>query len=163
MLYFSYGSNMSHRRLQRRTPSARFIATARLHSHALRFHKAGRDGSGKCDAFHTGTPADFVLGAVFQLTMDEKPLLDAHEGLGRGYQSKVVLLHSETHDPLEAFTYYATTIDTSLHPFHWYREHVLRGCRDNDLPADYVEMVELVSAMPDPDLAREAYELAIYR
>ncbi len=53
MLYFSYGSNMSSRRLLSRVPSARFITSASLPGHALHFHKKGLDGSAKCDAYET--------------------------------------------------------------------------------------------------------------
>jgi len=44
MLYFSYGSNMSERRLKDRVPSAKKICKAFLRKHDLRFHKKGMDG-----------------------------------------------------------------------------------------------------------------------
>lgn len=50
MLCFSYGSNMSQRRLKARVPSARFIAVAERPDHRLRFHKSAGDGSAKCNA-----------------------------------------------------------------------------------------------------------------
>lgn len=51
--YFAYGSNMLTERLIARTPSARPVGTSLLPGHRLTFHKRGRDGSGKCDAFET--------------------------------------------------------------------------------------------------------------
>ena len=50
LLYFAYGSNLHPERLRERVPSAESLGVARLEAHVLRFHKRGRDGSGKCDA-----------------------------------------------------------------------------------------------------------------
>ena len=92
MLYFSYGSNMSIKRLQSRVPSARFISTAFLCQHELRFHKESDDGSGKCDAYKTGRMEDSVWGVVFEIAADEKSVLDEKENLGHGYDEKEVTL-----------------------------------------------------------------------
>jgi hypothetical protein len=32
--------------------------------------------------------------------------------------------------------YFATHIDSSLKPYHWYKEHVLRGVKENGFPVD---------------------------
>jgi len=42
MKYFSYGSNMSIRRLADRVPSAQLVTVAKLPSHTLRFHKRSK-------------------------------------------------------------------------------------------------------------------------
>ena len=89
MKYFAYGSNMSLARLQQRTPEVRRLSSCVLPGHSLRFHKAGRDGSGKCDAFLTGNPRDRVMGALFELCPEQKPDLDRVEGLGRGYDPPI--------------------------------------------------------------------------
>ena len=163
MLYFAYGSNMSHRRLRARVPSAEFISLAYLERHALRFHKRGRDGSAKCDAYHTGESNDLVIGVVFRIDPGQRQHLDAAEGLGNGYETKPVSLLTPERTLLEAFTYYATMIDTQLRPFSWYREHVLWGCRENALPPDYIGRIETISCIEDSDAGRANRELAIYR
>ena len=162
-LYFAYGSNLSVARLRARTPSARVLHRAALPGHALRFHKAGRDGSAKCDAFHTGHPAHCVQGVVFEIARAEKPVLDRHEGLGNGYEEKWVTLQAAGAGPLRALLYYATHIDPHLRPYHWYKAHVLYGAREHGLPPEYVAAVAGVPSVPDPDPARHARELAIYR
>lgn len=96
MLCFCYGSNMSRRRLQARVPSARFVAVAELPCHQLRFHKAAMDGSAKCDAYQTGITDDRVIGVVYEIADDEKPDLDKHEALGRGYNEKQVEVTTRT-------------------------------------------------------------------
>ena len=81
MLYFSYGSNMSSKRLRMRAPSATFVAVAELSAHILRFHKkSDRDGSAKCDAYHTGDDAHRLFGVVFRVDAAHLPLLDKAEG-----------------------------------------------------------------------------------
>jgi len=162
MLYFSYGSNMSHRRLQARVPSAAFVTVATLEAHALRFHKVGRDGSAKCDALHTGDPADQVIGVVFRIHPSEKHHLDSAEGLGNGYEHKQISIVTPEQATLDAFTYYATEVQTNLQPFCWYREHVLRGCSENRLPAHYTQVIEKMGVVTDPDGERRLMELAIY-
>jgi gamma-glutamylcyclotransferase len=162
MLYFSYGSNMSSRRLLERVSSAHFITVATLYCHELRCHKVGRDGSGKCDAFETGERNHSVIGAVFDISASEKPCLDEKEGLGRGYEKKMVSLLAADGRPIEAVTYYATIIDPSLKPFHWYKLHVLTGAVEHGLPQDYIELFAQIESVPDPDIRRQKQETALY-
>ncbi len=162
MLYFSYGSNMSYRRLSQRTPSAEFVCVASLSHHSLRFHKLGRDRSAKCDAFFTGQAEDIVVGVVFCIAPAERRHLDHAEGLGQGYEAKRVELISSEREPVEAFTYYATAIDPSLHPYHWYKQHVLFGCRENGLPPAYVDRIVSIPSIEDPDPERAQREMSIH-
>ena len=150
--YFAYGSNMSTTRLHERTPSARPIGTGRLLRHALRWHKLGRDGSGKCDALFTGDQTDTVWGVLFDIAWAEKPWLDAAEGLGIGYFDREVQVVTASSTML-ARTYQARPdkIDTALRPFDWYKEHVLRGAREHGLPAAYVAGIERIETVgPSP-------------
>lgn len=163
MLYFAYGSNMSSLRLQARLASATRVSVGRLAGHRLVFHKVGDDGSGKCDAWSTGNPADQVCGVVFDIAEREKGILDRIEGLGIGYEEEWVALLTPGRGVLEAFTYRATRIDPSLRPYHWYKEHVLAGANENHLPDAYVRTIERVPAIDDPDQVRRAREAEIYR
>lgn len=163
MYYFSYGSNMSIKRLLARVPSARKIGTGTLEKHELRFHKkSGKDGSAKCDAHETGDPQHRLHGVVFHISPDEKPNLDWHEGLGKGYETKQVTIVLADGSSIEAYTYYATDIDPGLKPLCWYREHVLRGARENELPAEHIRSIEIVAFDEDTDTERRERELSIY-
>jgi len=64
---------------------------------------------------------------------------------------------------IEAFTYYATNIDPELKPLDWYREHVLRGARENELPIEYIHSIEILEFDEDSDAERRDKELSIYR
>ena len=79
----AYGSNLLLARMRGRAPSAEPVTTVRLPGYALRFHKRGRDGSGKADAFFTGRGQDVVCGVVYELSPADKVALDLAEGLGR--------------------------------------------------------------------------------
>ena len=162
MLYFSYGSNMSIRRLQARAPSARYVDTATLHRHELRFHKKSRDGSAKCDAHETGDTSHYVIGVVFDIALTDKPELDRLEGLGFGYEEKSINILTATNQTISAYTYYATHIDSSLQPYHWYKHHVLTGAVENRLPANYIEQIYSIASIADPRKERHKLEMAIY-
>lgn len=162
MLCFSYGSNMSLARLQDRVPSARFVTIATLPAHRLRFHKISKDGSGKCDAEETSNPNDRVIGVVYEISDSEKPALNQKEGLGYGYDEKKVEVSTDQ-ERLAVLMYSATNKDQQLNPYHWYKEHVLVGARENGLPAEYVAQIEAMEAVDDPDTERCDRELEIYR
>ncbi|MCH8505290.1 MAG: gamma-glutamylcyclotransferase [Ectothiorhodospiraceae bacterium] len=164
MLCFAYGSNMSTARLRARTPSARVVSVAVLTEYRLAFHKRSRvDGSAKCDAAYTGWYEDQVIGVVFEIRDSEKPLLDAVEGLGAGYEQRQVHVTAADGREHHVQMYYATDIDDSLKPYDWYREHVLIGARQHGLPAVYVAGIEAVEPVPDPDRERWRRELAVHR
>ena len=162
IFYFSYGSNMSSRRLMERVPSARFLSIATLKEHKLQFHKISKDGSGKCDVEHTANRNDRVIGVVFEMTDSDKKKLDRRECLGFGYAEKTVTVILENEDQIEASTYCAVETDATLNPYNWYKEHVLRGARENNLPQDYISLIKKIESLPDPDMDRHAQELAIY-
>ena len=161
--YFAYGSNMSLQRLLQRTPSARALGCYSLPGHQLRFHKTGRDGSGKCDAFHTGASDDVVLGVLYRLARHEKPALDRAEGLGYGYREKSVTVYSRLGQAAHCFCYFATRTDHTLAPYSWYKEHVLIGAREAALPLEYIAGIERVPAVADPDARRASEQRAIHQ
>ena len=163
MLYFAYGSNMSIRRLRARAPAVRFRAVGILPGHRMLFHKYGRaDGSAKCDAFHTDSSSDRVFGVVYDIDEAHKGDLDRVEGLGYGYDEKLVSVTTRDGGQLEVQLYVATDIDRGLMPYRWYWEHVRIGARENGLPAQYIDWIETVPVHDDPDSGRHKRELAIY-
>ncbi|MEE4378216.1 MAG: gamma-glutamylcyclotransferase family protein [Candidatus Competibacteraceae bacterium] len=158
MNYFAYGSNLHPARLQQRTPSCRALGIARLPGFALRFHKRGRDGSGKGNAFHTGNPNDQVWGAIYSLAAEEKPRLDQAESLGQGYDVITQSLVSSLGVVHDVFFYVADPayIDDALWPYTWYKELVVRGARKHRLASAYIEQIEQTSSIDDPDATRHA-------
>ena len=146
--YFGYGSNMSTERLRARAPSASARGRGRLLHHALRWHKRGSDGSGKCDIVPTDAPS-VVWGVLFDVACADKPALDAAEGLGHGYFEKEVRVVTDDGE-CTALTYHANPerIDSALRPMAWYKDHVVRGAREHGLPADYINALDRVATSP---------------
>ncbi len=143
-----------------RVPSAKAVSIARLEKHRLKFHKRSKHGSGKCDVELTNNPNDVVYGVVFQILTSEKQALNRKEGLGSGYKEKTVSVVGPNGESFSAVTYCATDIDPSLKPYHWYKEHVVRGAKEHRLPPEYIRSIEAVESIPDPQ--NHEKELSIY-
>ena len=144
VLVFAYGSNLCRERLIARVGPIETVAVARLDAHRLCFHKRGRDGSGKADAFFTGDPADRIWGVVYGMTESAKRELDRIEGVGCGYVVAPVDLTTVGGQRLRAWLYLAEPawIDASLRPAAWYRALIVTGARQHGLPAAYVAELE---------------------
>ncbi|WP_433850673.1 RES domain-containing protein [Brucella pseudogrignonensis] len=158
IVYFAYGSNMSTQRLRFRTPGCKAIGPATLVGHELRFHKASKDGSAKCDAFVTGISTDLVVGILFSIPGSQKAALDRTEGLGNGYEEATITVMTVDGKAVDAVTYLATegAIDDTLKPYQWYKDFVESGAKEHGIPDAYVQKYILdVSAVPDPDASRE--------
>ena len=139
---FAYGSNMLIRRIRERAPSAKPIGMGQLPRHVLRWHKRGCDGSGKCDALFTGDDSDVGWGVLYELSAADKLLLDKVEGLHCGYEEKQVAIATGD-DTFTVQLYIATTIDSALNPFDWYKEFVVTGAREHNLPPSYIRMLRM--------------------
>jgi hypothetical protein len=160
--YFAFGSNLASARLLQRIPAASVHTVATLGEHLLCWRKNDRGQSGKCDIDFTGHPDHLVYGVVYHMTADEKRELDAYETAGFGYDHKTVEVTTLQGEVIEAFTYFALDIDHSQQPFHWYKEHVLRGALEHNFPHHYVEQIRGTPSIDDHDTQRHLRELSIY-
>ena len=126
----------------------------------MRWHKLGNDGSGKCDVVATASLDDLIHGVLYEIPAADKPALDRAEGLGAGYEEKLVTV--ETPEGVQqAHLYYATRIDPSCLPFTWYKALVIAGARENGLPPSYIDGLATARAIRDADAARHALHLAL--
>jgi len=158
-LYFAYGSNLSPPRLRSRLPGAQVLGVAELAGHRLAFHKAGSDGSGKCDIPECSESR--VLGLTYRIDRDDLATLDRIEGVGVGYRRERLDVRFGER-AISVHSYIASRIDPGLRPFSWYLQHVLVGACTARLPASYQSRIQAVDAVRDPDPDRERRELAIY-
>ncbi len=159
--YLAYGSNLHPQRLLERTPSARVIGVVQIPGLQLAFHKRSTDGSDKCDLLESSTGA-LSYGVLYALSRADKGILDDVEGLGRGYHETSLRLSCNNHT-YQAYAYVATHthIDAALRPYHWYKAFVLAGARHHNLPQTYVDGIESVQSIPDPDMSRDASNMAL--
>lgn len=159
VLYFAYGSNMSLRRLRRRVLSAVPVGMAVLEGYRLAWHKRGVDGSAKCDAVASAATTDNVYGMLFALDGADLHLLDVAEGAGFAYVRKPVAVTGDNGLRSQAQCYFALDVEQGLKPYDWYLEHVLVGALEAGLPSSYIEVLENVEQVFDPDAVRSSQEL----
>lgn len=160
--YFAFGSNLSTKRLLQRLPAAGLGDVAILRHHRLCFRNNAQGESGKCDIEYTGNHNDDVYGIIYRLSESEKQLLDGYETAGFGYLDKPVQVITPDGESIEAVTYYAGTSESMHPPYHWYKQHVLRGAIEHVFPAEYIAAIEAVHSIEDPSPDRAGKELAIY-
>ncbi len=155
IITFAYGSNMPTARITDKTrcPSANALGVAELRGYELRWHKVSDDRSAKADIVECDVGEASVFGVLYEISPEEKPALDAAEGLGKGYKEvQVVVLHNGAETIVAA--YKATNIDAKLQPYTWYKALAAFGAKEHGLPAAYVEQIEAVPATEDPNRAR---------
>lgn len=154
--YFAYGSNLHPLRLKARIGDCQLYSVAQLEGARLCFHKVGLDASGKCDIELPAQKDSTVWGAVYQISSEQKLLLDQHESLGKGYQLLETKVRLADQQYLPVFTYQAMTefIDPRLRPFDWYHDYVTQGVSYHQFPAAYRAMIHAVKMIEDPDQAR---------
>jgi hypothetical protein len=159
LTYFAYGSNMLLERLRERVASARKAGIAYVEGRVLRWHKQGRDRSGKCDIVETRARGEVVWGVLFDILPRELSGLNEAEA---GYELREVAVRGERGSST-AITYSAQGIhtDPTLQPFAWYKALVVAGAQEHGLPGDYVGRLEAVAARTDPDTARAEKMMAL--
>jgi gamma-glutamylcyclotransferase len=159
-LYFAYGSNMLTRRLAARTPSATVVTTGYVEGYRLTFDKVSSDGSGKCDIEATRISADRVYGVLFSIAESEEGALDDAEGLGHGYRKGEVQIVTPD-GTSKAIAFSATNKNPALLPYDWYKDFVVQGAVEHDLPTAYITKLRAIRSQPDRNAARRARNEAL--
>lgn len=149
--YFAYGSNLLLERLQARCPSAKHIENARAPNFTLAFTKRSRDGSAKATYLPRRENEPELLGALFEINLGERARLDVVEaGYDRDDTFTVRLLGS---GKIRRVSVYAATVDAftdNLAPYDWYRQLIISGAVQIELPSHYVRHIEGFEDMADP-------------
>lgn len=144
MKIFCYGSNMNTERITERCSSSRFISRAKVNGYKLVFNKKSKDKSGKANLIYTGDKS-LVWGVIFDISEDQKPLLDKAEGLGRGYDEYKLIVINDLEQEIECVCYIATDekyLDNNLKPYDWYKEYCLIGAKQHNLPEEWILVLE---------------------
>ena len=149
MLYAAYGSNLHPVRLADRISSAQLVSAAWLPHWSLYFHKRGKDESGKCNIL---IGDDGVHFAVFEISAEDKLALDKIEGLGKGYCE--ISLSIPGIGTCVSYVAEESYIDDFLRPYDWYKELVMAGAKFHGFPDHYLQAIEFVQALRDPDSER---------
>lgn len=156
MKIFAYGSNMNMSRLKKRVPSATKVCNASLNGYAFAFNKKSKDGSVKGNIAQTNNADDKVWGVVFEIDEKEKEKLDDAEGLGKGYNETMIDVLGTDGQSVKVQVYIADSgvTDSNLHPYDWYKEYVVSGAKENELPQGYINNLESSQATEDMNKER---------
>jgi gamma-glutamylcyclotransferase len=157
--YFAYGANIHPGWIGRRVPTLTRLGAGLLAGHRLDFHKRGRDGSGKSNAWRTGDAADRLPGALYRLPVQYLEQLGA---AASGYHVEEVLVDSAA-GPLTALMWRANEeeIEDGLRPWGWYVALIRAGAAMHDLPESHIRWLGTVPVIQDPDQTRAGIALAI--
>lgn len=143
MLYFAYGSNMFTRRICSRVTSARPIGRAYLGDKKLLFNKRSLDGSGKSNL--VDSPGDLTWGVLYEIDVEGLATLDEIE---HGYDRIWVQVRDCKGNVFKAVTYVSADLTSDPAAHGWYKELVLAGAREHNLPKDYVAYLERLPSRP---------------
>lgn len=138
---------MNTERITERCSSSRFISRAKVNGYKLLFNKRSKDKSGKANLIYTGDKS-LVWGVIFDISEDQKPILDKAEGLGKGYDEYKLIVINDLEQEIECVCYIATDekyLDNNLKPYDWYKEYCLIGAKQHNLPEDYILTIESVT------------------
>ncbi len=97
-----------------------------------------------------------------KLSKNEKHILDQIEGLGHGYNEKIVQVTNQDGLKFSAFTYFAIKIEAALKPYSWYMNHVVTGAKEIQVPKQYLEEILSLECVEDPVQERDEKERVIY-
>lgn len=138
MYYFAYGSNMSHRQMEERCKTGKFRFIGKAYLKGYRFVYEGYSPYRKgAVANIVKSENDIVWGGVFEIEESCLKRLDEYEGYPSVYDRKKLKVTCEGRE-FEAWVYLRKP-QKEGNPSEDYRQIILEGAKDCDLPIDYVE------------------------
>lgn len=145
VLYFAYGSNMKKNRLCKRVPSAKLAGRGRILNKRLVCNKRSNDNSGKANL--KDSPGGVVWGVLYEMDSSDLNRLDEVE---EGYQRTTMHVHIDKDKSVAAEVYISTEITPKGIPFNWYKELLVSGAQEHQLPEDYIAFLEKLPSKHDP-------------
>jgi gamma-glutamylcyclotransferase len=164
MKYFAYGEKMFSPNVLKIIPGAINKGGAKIMGYRLFCHtQTQQDISGKCNILPVKDPTSEVYGVLYEVTDEERCLLDKEHNLGCGahvINLRVFTLENASTEEEFAFTYVADkeNVFEDLVPYSWYKEMMIEGAKENKLPEDYISFLQQMPAMQDPNIHRATKE-----
>ncbi|HFK5562528.1 TPA: TrlF family AAA-like ATPase [Elizabethkingia anophelis] len=162
MKIFAYGSNMNLDRLKERVPSANKLLNVFIKGYTIKCNKISTDGSSKANIIKTSNDDDIVWGVIFDIDNSEKSNLDEYE---QGYNDSILSFLDSENNPHEAQVYIAdeSAVNEELLPYDWYKEYIVSGAKENNLPKEYIEKLEAIKFIEDSNIERRDKNLSILK
>lgn len=148
--YFAYGSNMVTERLQapERAPSAKPMGRAKLPDKSLVCNKKSDDGSGKANL--VDSDGNTVWGVLYEIDSTQLKKLDDCE---KGYKNICLDVLTERDLVVSAHVYISSELTDDPRPYDWYKELMVKGAIEHQLPTCYIELLKQIESKPDPRCA----------
>jgi len=143
--YFAYGANMSTGWLKRYVPSAKPLGHAKLLDKRLVCNKKSKDGSGKANL--ANSIGDAVWGVLYEIDSTELDKLDRVEG---GYTRVRLDVITNQGSSIKAYVYISFELTDDARPHDWYKELMVKGAREHQLPPFYMKYLEQIHSKPNP-------------
>jgi gamma-glutamylcyclotransferase (GGCT)/AIG2-like uncharacterized protein YtfP len=143
--YFAYGSNMTAARMASRVPSARALGAAEVQGFRFALDKRGRDGSAKANLVRE--PGARVWGVVYEIEARAWPDLDACEP---GYARIRTSAQLRAGESCEVHVYVSELRIQGARAWQWYKELIVAGAREHDLPEAWTAALSRLPARPGP-------------
>jgi len=144
ILYFAYGSNMKENRLCQRIPSAKLMCRGRILNKRLVCNKRSKDNSGKANL--EDSPGGVVWGVLYEMDSSDLNRLDEVE---EGYQRTTMNAQTDENKFVAAEVYISTELTPKAIPFNWYKELLVSGAQEHQLPEDYVKFLKKLPSKHD--------------
>jgi gamma-glutamylcyclotransferase (GGCT)/AIG2-like uncharacterized protein YtfP len=138
-LYFSYGTNMSKKRMQDRVRHAKMVQTGYIHDYKLEFNKKSAHRLGGIPSIvpHNG---DKVYGVIWQIPILEIETLDKLEDLIAYERIKMPVMGSD--DTLYSCYVYQAKPEGIMDPDPECLAIMISAARDSRLPEQYIARLE---------------------
>jgi len=140
--YFAYGSNMLFSRLRSRAGSANKIGVGQLKDYRVVFNKQSADGSAKANLLHSS--GDQTWGVLYRIARADLRKLDRAE---KDYSRMSVSVIGPNGKTMDAITYVSNKIARVQQPLSCYKQLVISGAQENDLPQAYVSYLKSISSL----------------
>ena len=108
------------------------------------FNKRSTDGSGKANL--VDTPDAVTWGVIYEIDNGDMNTLDRIEG---GYDRCLVQICKPDGDAVEAVAYVSNDLTDDLTAYECYKQYLLSGAREHNLPQDYIADLERLPSKPD--------------
>src|SRR3989344_5905967 len=128
MLYFAYGANMNHGKMEIRCPGYKFIGRAQLSDYQFVY-----DGKSKVRGGGVGNiipkAGSVVWGGLYEINQADLNSLDEFEWYPKSYQRKLFSVKNDKGEIFEAIAYYREGRELNP-PVGSYRQEVLQDAMD---------------------------------
>jgi len=100
-------------------------------------NKKSVDGSGKANL--VDSPGDIVWGVLYEFDSKHLSDLDRIEG---GYKRINISVTLPNGTQIEAQTYQSDKLTGDPVPFDWYKNLIVQGAREHNLPQEYIDYLK---------------------